>query len=56
LELVTKTVDNPNPLEGETIVCLTINVENNGPSDATNVELTVCFLQVLLILAILKWG
>ena len=34
-----KTVDNPSPSEGATIV-YTLKVTNNGPSDATNVSLT----------------
>ncbi|RLG38661.1 MAG: hypothetical protein DRO01_06270, partial [Thermoproteota archaeon] len=36
---VTKAVNNPNPVEGETIV-FTITVVNNGPDDATGVVVT----------------
>ena len=36
---LTKTVDNPNPDPGDTII-YTVTVTNNGPDDATNVEVT----------------
>ncbi|NDJ85853.1 MAG: DUF11 domain-containing protein, partial [Chloroflexi bacterium] len=36
---VTKTVDNPNPIEGTTIT-FTVTVQNNGPNNASSVEVT----------------